>query len=432
MIEEPRQPTIERTDAPTVHGRTDAVVGVLQENVRSGATAVTETAAPLPADYHNVTPEDITHCSPRDLVRFSTLARGAQDWRAVVMFQAALVKLPPDNARANLFLSIALERTGRYADALVVWEHTVSLPNYEPDPQDRYRSARLRAKMTGAAVASVTGVRPVRYDLPSSHMDVTPKMLELCADQDLVRYSMQAQQDEQWDRVEMFEWELVKRQPRNIVAHVVLARAFLKQRKMEDAAALMPTIEELRTPRDDAKITRAIADLQRKLDEAEEKTRARRPPAASSSPALPAPIGPNLDTGSAADSVPMPKKLSNIDASRFDNFLTSIQRTAEEWSWAKGHGEGWRKIPEDESDFFTEAFTEFRKQLERAIPKGPNRAFWGKFDDTELQFQRGAVNVNALATLLERAENAASGAKVDFGRLEPIRIKIRSAGPKPL
>lgn len=426
MNEESRESVpVERTDAPIVHDRSGAVIGVLREDTRNDAVAMAEAAAPLPANYHNVTPEDITRCSPRDLIRYSTQAQGAKDWQAVIAFQDALVKLQPGNARAHLFLSIALERVRRYADALVVWERTIALPSYVPDPRDAIRSIRLREKMTGVMSASVLGARPVRHDLPSSHLEITSEMLTLCTPYDLVRYSIQAQQDERWDRVEMFQWELVKRQPENIVAHIQLARAFVKQGKMEDAAGLMITIEELRTSRDDAKVIHAILGLKRWLNEAAAKTQARRQ-ARNFVPTSPAPAAPDPAPRVAPDAVLTPKKLSNIDTSRFDNFLASIQREAENWPFVQGRGEGWRKIPEDESDFFAEAFAEFRKQLERAIPKGPNRAFWGKFDDMELQFHRGSFNMHALVTLMERAENAAGGAEVDFGRLETIRIKSRA------
>ncbi|MBI2638511.1 hypothetical protein HYW83_02880 [Candidatus Peregrinibacteria bacterium] len=425
MEEGPTQlPVLDEKGATGVEAGT-ATVERLQLDTESAAEMAAAVAYP-PANYQHLTPEEFARCSPRDLVRYSAQAQAARDWVAVIRFQETLVKVQPNNARGHLFLSLALERTGQYADALTVWERAISIPGYRPDPRDAYRCERLRARMYDQA--STPGARPVRHDLPSSHMQVTPEMFKLCADHDLLRYSLQAQQDERWDRVEMFQWELVKRHPRNIMAHIVLTRAFVKQGKMEDAAALMPTIEELRTPQDDIRVTRAVATLKRIL--------ARRPTAENFAATSPAPSlaspAPSLSAGPATDSVPTPRKLSNIDTSRFDNFLASIQREAENWPQIQGHGEGWRKIPEDENDFFTEAFVEFRKQLERAIPKGPNRALWGKFDDIEMQFQRGIVNVNALATLMDRAENAASGAKVDFGRLEPIRIKTRSAGPKLL
>lgn len=419
MLEEPQEPTIERTDAPLIHDRTGAVIGVLRNDVRNEATATAEAAAPLPANYREVTPEIMANCSPEDLVRYSMQAQDAKDWQAVVALQDALTKLQPGDARAHLILSVALERIGRYADAFVVWGHAVTLENYEPDPRDAMRSARLREKMTGARSASAQGVRPVRYDLPSSHLNVTQEMLTLCTPCDLVRYSTQAQKDERWDRVEIFQRELVKQQPQNIVAHIRLARAFVKQEKTEDAAGLMTTIEKLRTFRNNAKVIHAILGLKRRLDEAAAKTHARRP--AENPAPHPRP-----------DPAPTSRKLSNIDTSRFDNFLASIQREGGNWQFVQGRGEGWRKIPEEERDFFIEVFAEFKKQLARVIEKGPHRAFWGKFDDMESQFCRGSFNIHALVTLMERAQNATSGAKVDFGRLEPIRLKVRSAGPERL
>ncbi|GEM_PF-5573242 len=410
------------------------------EELHVAAAPADEVAAvpavlPRPTNYRDLTSEMITGCTIGALIAYSRTAQADRNWKSVAMFQRELVRREPQNVRAYVFLSFALENIGQYEEAARVWETLIDLPGYDPNQRyaHRVQELRLRSKMTahpaGRPTSPGRAARAVRYDLPSGHLGVTPEMIPLCSSADLIRYSMQAQQDQRWDRVEMFQWEVVKRQPRNLVAHILLVRAFVMQGKMEDARGLMPTVEELRSPHDTAHVTRSILSLRHRLGEAPPPRRlpVREAPAEDKAPALPRPA-PDLRS----DTAPVLKRPSNIDTSRFDNFLTSLLRTAESWPQTQGQGEGWRKIPEDERDFFIEAFGEFQKQLARAIPKGPNKAFWGKFDDINTQIHRGSINIHALGTLIDRTESAARGAKVDLGKLEPIRIKNRSAGPQSL
>lgn len=436
MNEGPPEPlTVDRREeAPDVVP--DGPVEMLRQDVgdaADGAAAemaiMADAAAPLPMNYLHVTPEHIARCSGRDLVLYSAQAQRVRDWAAVILFQEALVKMQPGNARAHLFLSIALEQVERYADALAAWECAIALPNFRPDPRDTFRADRLRAKMEGRDLRRssllMSGTRPVRPDLPSSYLDVTPQMLELCTVHDLIRYSVQAQKDERWDRVEMFQWEMVKRDPHHLRAHILLVRALIKQGKMEDAQALMGTVEELRMPYDDEKTVRSIMWLRRQLAEVAPARPALEPtPEPSRSSSAP-PGGSSIPSARLSPSAPEPvaRRISNIDTSRFDNFLASLRREAEDWAFVQGHGEGWRQIPGDEKEFLADAFNEFLKQLARVIPRGPNAAFWGKFGDMNIQIHRGLINLHALDTLIDRAENAASGASVDLGRLEPIRLK---------
>lgn len=416
---EPQAPVVEGA-APDPQVPTTPDVGEVQREARADLLATVLRAPmswPRPEQYRDVTPDMITRCSTGALIAYSRAAQSNKDWEAAAAFQGEIVRREPNNTRAHVFLSFALENIGELEEAARVWETLTALPGYEPNPRYAHRPTELRARLRSEGTPRGTADRTVRYDLPSSHIEVTPEMLPTCRIADLIRYSVQAQKDKRWDRVEMFQWELVKRQPHDVLAHVLLTRAFVEQGKMEDAADLMQTVRELRTPHDDERITKMILAIEYRLGKG-----ARTQPRLLEAEKAPTSASASARAPTAAAPVALARP-SNIDTSRFDNFLTSIRREAELWPQVQGQGEGWRRIPEDEHDFFAEAFEEFGKQLTRAIPKGPNKAFWGKFEDIRTQIHRGAINVHALDTLTERTENTARGAKVELGRLEPIRLK---------
>lgn len=135
----------------------------------------------------------------------------------------------------------------------------------------------------------------------------------------------------------------------------------------------------------------------------------------------------------------------NIDFSRFDRFLHSLEIEADKQWENVNQGTTWRRIPKQYAAALKQAILEFEKQLElrRFIPKSSNTTFWGVFRSLRDQMMRGIINIETIKTVIRHIPNnvvwsgyssdvsSPKGTKADFAPDDPISPFLPDGTPLP-